>query len=96
MTGRRRPTLPEPEKPVGEMTPEELAEHLREVRRALRDDQVRRGTKPPRTMRKTQIWHEELIAKEERAAARIARVERRQQRRAPRTGTAGGTRSPHW
>jgi hypothetical protein len=81
MAGRRRPPeLPEPEKPVGEMTSEERDEHVRELRRALRDEQVRRGTRPPKTMRETQIWHEALVAKEEQAAKRIARAERKQQR----------------
>ena len=67
------------------MIPEERAEHLRGLRRTLRDEQVRRGTRPPKTMREMEIWHEALAAREEQAAKRIARAERKQ-----RPGTGPG------
>jgi hypothetical protein len=82
MAGRRRPPeLPKPSKPISEMTPAERAVHVAQLRRALRDEEVRRGTRPPKTMREMEIWHEAQAAKEERTAARIARAERKQQRR---------------
>ncbi|HEY3772158.1 MAG TPA: hypothetical protein VGL69_04125 [Solirubrobacteraceae bacterium] len=83
MSRRRPPPIEEPEKPLGEMTPAERAAYLAQVRRALRDDEVRRGARPPRSMREIEIWREAQATKDERAAARIAQAERRQ--RSPRT-----------
>jgi len=74
------PEFPEPEKPVAEMTAAERAAYTAQLRRTLRDDQVRRGSRPPRSMREFEIWHEALAEEDEKTAARIARAERRQQR----------------
>jgi hypothetical protein len=62
------------------MTAAERAAYTASLRRALRDDEVRRGKRPPKTMRETEIRHQAQVAKDEQAAARIARAERRQQR----------------
>lgn len=83
------PEFPEPPKPVTEMTAAERAEYTSRLRRTLRDDEVRRGARPPRSLREFEIWREALVAKDERAAARIARAERRQQR-----AQAGHERQP--
>lgn len=74
------PELPEPSKPVAEMTPAERNAYTASIRRTRRDDEVRRGRRPPRSMREVLAWHEALVAEDEQAAARIARAERRQQR----------------
>ncbi|MGH3295761.1 MAG: hypothetical protein ACRDP7_28575 [Trebonia sp.] len=88
MAGRTRPPeLPKPEKLLTEMTPAELRAYTTQLRRALRDDEVRRGRRRPKTMREFQIWHEAQAAKEERAAARIARAERRQRQHVTEDGT---------
>jgi hypothetical protein len=52
--------FPEPSKPVTEMTPDERAAYTAQLRRALRDDEIRRGTRPPRSMREVEIWCETL------------------------------------
>jgi hypothetical protein len=75
------PEFPEPSKPLTEMTPEERLAYAKSLQRALRDDDIRRGRRPPRSMREVEIWHQALVAKDEQAAARIARAQRRQQRR---------------
>jgi hypothetical protein len=69
------------------MTPAERTAHTAQLRRALRDDEVRRGARRPKTNREFEIWHEAQAAKDKRAAARIARAERRQQR--PAAGQEG-------
>jgi hypothetical protein len=74
--------LPEPGKPLAEMTVAEREAYLRQLRRALRDDQVRRGIQPPRTMREMEIWREGEAEREKWRAEKIAEIERRQQRRA--------------
>jgi hypothetical protein len=87
MTRRLRPPrpplqLPEPGKPPAEMTGAERAAYLRQLRRALRDDQVRRGTQTPRTMREMEIWREGDAEREKWRAEKIAEAERRKARRA--------------
>jgi hypothetical protein len=72
--------FPKPSKPVAEMTPAERDAYTASLRRALRDGEVRRGRRPPKSMREVEIWHQALVAKDEQTAARIARAERRQQR----------------
>jgi hypothetical protein len=66
MSRRRPPPIEEPEKPLGEMTPTERAAYLAQVRRALRDDEVRRGARPPRSMREIEIWREGRAEREAR------------------------------
>lgn len=46
--------------PVLEMTPTERDAYTTSLRRALRDDEVRRGRRPPRSMRETEIWRQAL------------------------------------
>ena len=82
MSRRRPPPIEEPDKSAGEMTSAERAEYVRKLRRAVRDDEVRRGARAPRTMRETEIWHQAQAERDERQARRIARAERRQERRA--------------
>jgi hypothetical protein len=77
---RRPPEIPEPSKPLTEMTPAELAAYRRLFLRAIRDDEVRRGARPPRTMREVDIWREGQAEREARLARRIARAERRRDR----------------
>jgi hypothetical protein len=80
---RLRPlAIDKPDKPITDMTPEQLAGYMAKVRRALRDDEVRRGARRPRTMREVELWREAQAAREERRAKRIARVKRKQERRA--------------
>jgi hypothetical protein len=81
MTRRRPEPIEEPEKPWEEMTDDEKRAYLARVQRGTRDGEVRRGRRPPRSMRETEIWHQALVAKDEQTAARIARAERMQQRR---------------
>jgi hypothetical protein len=57
---------------LAEMTDEERAAALRDVRRWLRDGSIRGGQKRPRTMRETEIWLEGV---ERRSRAR--RISRR-------------------
>jgi hypothetical protein len=80
MSRRRPPPIEEQEKPLGEMTPAERAAYLAQVRRTLREDEIRRGARPPRSLREFEIWREAQAEKDERAATRTARLERRQQR----------------
>jgi hypothetical protein len=80
--GRLRPLpIDKPDKPPAEMTPSELAAYMAKVRRTLRDDEVRRGARRPRTMREVEIWRQAQAEREERRAKRIARVKRKQERR---------------
>ena len=78
MTRRRPafPDLPEPEKPVREMTSAKRGAYVRDLRRALRDDEVRSGSRRPQTMREFEI-------------AREGRLERGQQ--SPQDGLEGIT-----
>lgn len=65
--------------------------YLAKLRRALRDDEVRRGARMPRTMCETEIMLEGMDERDERPARRIARAKRK-------TGTpgrvAGGSNVP--
>lgn len=93
MTRRLRPPpppleLPEPPGSLTEMTPAERDAYLRKLRRALRDDQVRRGVRNPRTMREMEIRREGDAAREKWRAEKIAEAERRQARRTARGGRA--------
>jgi len=45
----------------------------------LHDDEVRRGTRQPKTMREFEIWREARAEQDERLARRIARADRGQQ-----------------
>lgn len=58
MSGRRGDPPSEWGKSLTEMTAEERAAALRDVRRWLRDRSIRGGQKRPRTMRETEIWLE--------------------------------------
>ena len=78
MTRRRPEPIEEPEKPFGEMTDGEKHAYLTKARRALHDDEVLRGSRPPRSMREVEIWREAQAAKDERAARRATRAEHRQ------------------
>lgn len=71
--------MPKASKPVSEMTPAERAKYAAQLRRALRDDEVRRGRRAPKTMCEMEIWHEALAEEDERAAACTARVDRSKQ-----------------
>jgi hypothetical protein len=52
--------FPAPEKPLAEMTSSERAACAASLRRVLRDDEVRRGKRKPKTMREFEIWRESL------------------------------------
>ena len=78
---RRPPEIPEPPEPLTEMTPAELATWRRQFFRTIRDDEIRRGVRRPRTMREVEIMRQGNAEREERLAQRIARAKRRQQRR---------------
>ena len=80
MSRLRPPPMEEPDKPVSEMTPTERAAYARQIQRAMRDDEVRRGVRPPKTMREMEIWHEAQAEREQRRTRRIDRAERRQER----------------
>ena len=75
----KRPDPPQPEKPVSEMTPKELAEFRTKLRREIRDRQVTTGTRRPRTQREMQIWMEANASRDARRNAREARTAQRQQ-----------------
>lgn len=96
MTRRLRPPpppleLPEPEKPLNEMTSAERATYLRKLRWALRDHEVQRGVRRPNTMRETEIWREGEAEREKWRAERIAEAERRQEQRAARAERGTGS-----
>lgn len=55
--------------------------YLAKLRRALRDDEVRRGARTPRTMRETEIMLEGMAERDERLARRIARAKRKRDAR---------------
>jgi hypothetical protein len=46
----------------------------------MRDDEISRGTRRPRSMREVEIWREAQAEREARLARRIARAERRRAR----------------
>jgi hypothetical protein len=50
--------LPEPSKPLAEMTLAERAAYAAAVRRALRDVEVIQGSRKPRSMRDVETWRE--------------------------------------
>jgi hypothetical protein len=77
VTRRRPPPLPDPGKPLAEMTAAERAASLRSMLRAIRDDEIRRGSRRPRSMREVEIWRQGEAERAERLAARIARARRR-------------------
>ena len=79
---RRRPAfldLPEPEKPFREMTGAERGAYFGQLRRALRDDEVRSGSRRPQTMREFGIAREGQLEREERMTRRAERAGRSQQ-----------------
>lgn len=78
MTRRPLPDLPELPKPLKEMTVGELADYRRQFLRALRDDEVRRGVRRPRTMRETEIMLAGFAEREHRLTLRAERAGRRQ------------------
>jgi len=77
--------LPEPDKPLREMTDAEPAAYVRKVQRAIRDDEVYRGARRPRTMREVDLWRQGQAARE---ALRKANAERRRARAQRRRGRA--------
>jgi len=79
MSQRRPPPIEEPDKPLSEMTPAERAAYIARFRRTLHDDEVRRGTRQPRSMREFEIWREAQAEQDERLARRITRADRSQQ-----------------
>jgi hypothetical protein len=52
------PPMPEPGKPVAEMTSEERTKYARSLQRWLRDQDVAAGRRAPKNMRETGIWLE--------------------------------------
>lgn len=84
------PEFPEPSKPIMEMTPEERLAYTKSLRRALRDDEVRRGTRPPKIMREMESWHQARVAEDEQMAARLAWAERRRRPEAEQGGPQSG------
>lgn len=73
------------------MTDVERGAWVRQVRRTLRDERVRRGTLAPKTMREMKIYLDARAEKDERAAARIARAQRlRKQPEGDQEGDSGG------
>lgn len=92
----RLPPLPmpdEPDKPLGDMTAEEQAAYLRQLRRWIRDDEVYRGARAPRAMREVELRRQGEAAREALRAERTARTLRRQARRATR-GAPGRNADP--
>jgi hypothetical protein len=53
------------------------AGEARSMLRAIRDDEIRRGSRRPRSMREVEIWRQGEAERAERLAARIARARRR-------------------
>ena len=78
--------LPEPGKPLVEMSSTERAAYTRKLRRALRDHEVRRGVRRPGTMREMEIWREGEADREKWRVEMIAEAERQQEERAARSG----------
>jgi len=72
----KRPDPPQPDKPLAEMTPKELAVFRAKLRREIRDRQIATGMKKPKTMREMEIWTAARTERDERQARRIARAER--------------------
>lgn len=81
--------LPEPEKPFREMTDAERSAYLGQLRHALRDDEVRSGSRRPQTMREFEIAREGRLEREERMTRRAERPGRGQQ--PPQDGREGIT-----
>jgi hypothetical protein len=54
------------------MTATERMAYVRQLRRALRDEEIRRRTRRPKSNREFEIWHQALVVKDEKAAARIS------------------------
>jgi hypothetical protein len=79
---------PEPDKPLAEMTAEERVAYLRKLRRWIRDNEVYRGARAPRTMREIELRRQGAAAREAMRAERIARAERRVERRRARAADA--------
>ena len=82
MTRRRPPEfidIPEPQTPVREMTPAERGAYVGQLRRAVRDYDVRRGARRPQTMREMEIVLAGFAEREHRLTRRAERPERRQQ-----------------
>lgn len=89
MTRRLRPPpppldFPEPDKPLAEMTSAERDAYARKLRRALRDNEVRSGTRRPNTMREMEIWREGEADREKWRVEMIAEAERQEEERAAR------------
>jgi len=80
------PEFPEPPKPLTEMTAAERAAYMRQLRRAVHDDEARQGRRPPKTMRETEIWREGLVA---RGMLPDARAESSQAQRPANDGDPG-------
>lgn len=72
--------LPEPDKPLREMTDAEPAAYVRKVQRAIRDDEVYRGARRPRTMREVDLWRQ--------GPGRARGAPEGERRAAPRPGSA--------
>jgi len=70
-------SMPERSKPLDEMTPDEVRQYARDLRRWMRDGDVRAGRRAPRTMRETELW---LAGQEKRRGRQETRVERAQRR----------------
>lgn len=68
------------------MTPAERVAYFRKVRRALRDNEVRSGTRRPNTMREMEIWREGEADREKWLAEQVAEAEERASRAGRRRG----------
>jgi hypothetical protein len=73
---RAIPDFPEPEKPPSQMTDIERGAYLRQLRRALRDHEVRSGSRRPQTMREFEIAREGRLEREDRMTRRAERATR--------------------
>lgn len=71
--------IPEAGKPLAEMTGAERSAYLGKLRRALRDHEVRSGTRRPTTLREMEISREGEAEREAWRAGMIAEIARRQQ-----------------
>jgi hypothetical protein len=59
------------------MTAAERTVYIARFRRTLHDDEVRPGTRQPRSAREFEIWRQAQAERDERQAWRIARAQRR-------------------
>src|SRR5579875_506750 len=73
-TMTRPPAIPEPGKPLTEMTRDELAQWRRSFRRWQRDNDVAAGRRTPSTMREMEIWENSVTVLEQRRDLRAAGV----------------------